>query len=105
MDQAIDEYMNRSPVPAVVAGIWEPERGEWITARGWGDVETREEMDRHDLVRIGSITKEYTAKVMLRMVDEGKIHLLTGFWGLSFHVAGNWLASNPIVRRHSNRIR
>ena len=75
LDAALDEVMSESKIPGVVAGVWTPEKGTWIRARGKADVETGEDVEFIDKFRIGSVTKTFTATVVLQLCDEGELCL------------------------------
>jgi amidase len=74
---AIAEGMLQSvaEVPAVYLGIWDPERGAYVAAYGTADRETGRLANVEDTFRIGSISKTFTAAVILQLVDEGLVSL------------------------------
>ena len=47
----------------------------FVKGYGWADIETRTPMDRASVCRIGSITKQFTASVILQLAQEGKLSL------------------------------
>ncbi|MFC4337570.1 serine hydrolase domain-containing protein [Salininema proteolyticum] len=51
------------------------ENGEWNGAAGVGDIRTGAPPDPNGLVRIGSVTKSFTATMVLQMVEEGSLRL------------------------------
>src|SRR5688572_21039368 len=53
------------------------ERGEWIGSAGASELGGTEEPPADGHFRIGSVTKTFTATVVLRLVAEGKIGLDT----------------------------
>ena len=61
-------------IPAVYVGVWDPERGSYVAAYGDAEIGTRP-ADPGDSVRIGSISKTFTAVVLLGLVDDGKVDL------------------------------
>ena len=61
-------------IPALYVGVWDPERGSHVAAYGEAEVGTRA-ADPGDSVRIGSISKTFTAAVLLGLVDDGKVDL------------------------------
>ncbi len=75
LNQLVDAIMKQANIPGVVVGVWVPGEGAWVEAKGKADVETGEEMGTDYKFRIGSITKTFTATVVLQLVDEGRIGL------------------------------
>ncbi len=75
IEQFIDDELVRLNVPGIVFGVWAPEFGSWITARGKADVATGRLLKQIDAFRIASITKSYTATVVLQLIEEKKLGL------------------------------
>ena len=61
--------------PGALAGVWYPGQGSWTIAAGIGDVATAAPMRLDDRFRIASITKTFTATVVLQLVAEGMLSL------------------------------
>ena len=62
-------------IPGAIAGLWFPGRGEWVGTAGIGNPDTGKAPGIDDRVRIGSITKSFTATMVLQLVDEGLLSL------------------------------
>ncbi len=62
-------------IPGAIVGIWSADKGNWVEAFGVADTATGDAMTTDHQVRIGSITKSFTATVILQLVNEGKIDL------------------------------
>ncbi len=75
MEQAVRDVLNKDAIPGAIVGAWVPGRGEWTAALGLADRETGEEIVTTDLMRIGSVTKSFTATLVLQLVDEGLLGL------------------------------
>ena len=60
--------------PAVYIGVWEPGKGVFIHAYG-NAVRGGARATLGDHVRIGSITKTFTATVILQLVAQGRLSL------------------------------
>jgi D-alanyl-D-alanine carboxypeptidase len=73
LDAAIAKQMQENDLPGVVVGVWVPDEGEYVLARGKANLKTGEKRDLDDSFRIGSITKTFTATAVLQLVDEGKL--------------------------------
>jgi D-alanyl-D-alanine carboxypeptidase len=62
-------------VDARMAEYGVPGKGEWTGLKGKANIETGEAPKQDDHVRIASITKTFTATVILQLVDENKLML------------------------------
>jgi D-alanyl-D-alanine carboxypeptidase len=67
-------YGGRSPIPAVLIGVWTPS-GSYVRAYGYADLATRRPLTDADHFRIGSNTKTFVISVLLQLVDEGYLSL------------------------------
>lgn len=65
LEQAVHEALKKDGIPGAIVGAWVPGRGEWTRSMGLADRETGEEMEIQNLMRIGSITKSFTATLVL----------------------------------------
>lgn len=74
-DQIVSDVMAKYGIPGAIVGLWIPGQGEWVVARGVGDLATGAAPDITDKMRMGSITKTVTATVVLQLADEGKLGL------------------------------
>jgi D-alanyl-D-alanine carboxypeptidase len=75
LGKAVDATMAEFGVPGAIVGVWVPGKGEWLSVRGEADIKTGKKPKLSDHVRIGSISKTFTAVVILQLVDEGKLAL------------------------------
>ena len=73
LQQAIDAEIQASGYPGIVAGIWVPGRGSFVSATGVAVRQDNRPMRVGDTFRIGSITKTFTATIVLQLVQR---HLL-----------------------------
>jgi D-alanyl-D-alanine carboxypeptidase len=71
----IDSWHARSGAMGVAMAVARPGNDAWAGARGLADRDARTALERDDLFRIGSITKTFTAVVVLQLVEEGKLRL------------------------------
>lgn len=62
-------------VPGIIVGIWTTDQGKWMQAFGNANLEPIEIMTVDKGFRIGSVTKTFTATIILQMVDRGQIDL------------------------------
>lgn len=67
--------MQRTRIPGAIVSVSTPDTGTWTTALGTGDLATGAPVRTDQHLRIGSITKTFTATVVLQLVQEGKLSL------------------------------
>ena len=63
------------PVGGLTVGIVEGPRLVWTKSYGFADAENKKPAVRETVYRIGSITKQFTATMMLQLAEQGTIHL------------------------------
>lgn len=74
LENAFDEAMGKYEIPGAIVGIWSPE-GNYLRAKGFSNLATNEPMRVDNHFRIGSVTKTFTGTIVLKLVEENKIHL------------------------------
>lgn len=75
LDAAVEKVLADNVLPGAVVGVWVPEKGSWVVAKGEADTETGRTMQTSDKFRIASITKTFTATMVLLLADEGRLAL------------------------------
>ena len=75
LTQVVETALAETSTPGALVGVWVPGRGNWTMAAGIGDLATAAPMSFADHVRIASITKTFTATVVLQLVEEGVLSL------------------------------
>src|SRR4051812_35391955 len=75
IDAAIDKTIAEGKAPGVIFGLWIPGQGSYVTARGLADPATNTPMRTDMVMPIGSITKTFTATMVLQLVDDKKLKL------------------------------
>ncbi len=68
-------YGGRTPVPAVLVGVWDGSGHRYVHAFGYADLAKRRPLSEADHFRIGSNTKTFVISVLLQLIDEGKLRL------------------------------
>jgi len=71
--RASKEYA-KDPLGSVTVGLVSGTNLVWTKSYGWADSEKKVPAESQTLYRIGSITKEFTALMLLQLVQEGKVH-------------------------------
>ena len=75
LTQIVETALAETSTPGALVGVWVPGRGTWTMAAGIGDLATAAPMTLADHFRIASITKTFTATVVLQLVEEGRLSL------------------------------
>ncbi len=65
----------RAEVPGLLVGIWSPTQGVYRASFGRADVTSAARPKLTSSFRIGSVSKTFTATVVLQLVDEGRLSL------------------------------
>ncbi|HZY97105.1 MAG TPA: serine hydrolase domain-containing protein [Candidatus Cybelea sp.] len=68
-------YGGRTPVAAVLVGVWDGAGGAYVHGFGYADLAKRRPLTSADHFRIGSNTKTFVVAVILQLVDENKLRL------------------------------
>src|SRR5215208_3334950 len=74
LDAALKKSFKESDAPGVVAAVQTPQY-TWVQARGVADRASGEPMTPEVHHRIGSVTKTFTATLLLKAADEGLLSL------------------------------
>ena len=69
------DMMQEMHVPGAIVFVDDPDQGTWTAGLGVGNLATGEPMLVSNHVRVGSLTKTFTATVILQLVDQGLLHL------------------------------
>ncbi len=72
--EAIATEMERSGYPGMAVGIWSPQ-GAYVTSAGVSDIAAAAPLDAEQPFRVGSITKTFTATIILQLVERGELRL------------------------------
>jgi D-alanyl-D-alanine carboxypeptidase len=67
--------MQQLRIPGAIIYVDEPGQCSWTTVMGRGNLASRQPMQVKDHMRIGSISKTFTATVILQLVDQHKLGL------------------------------
>lgn len=74
--KAVDEILNDSKIPGIQISVIDNKTGEEIFySSGFSDFENQIKMTNNAILKIGSITKSFTALSILILADEGKLNL------------------------------
>ncbi len=77
LQRKLDALRKQMGIPGVsVAIVWDDGR-QWLGASGWADVQAKEPMTTGTAFALASVSKTFTAAVVLQLVEEGKLSLDT----------------------------
>jgi CubicO group peptidase (beta-lactamase class C family) len=65
----------KDPIGGLTIGIVSGGQLAWTRSYGWSDMEAKAPATRATVYRIGSMTKQFTALMLLQLVEAGKVHL------------------------------
>ncbi len=71
----MDQCMDEGNVPGAIIGVWQLDLEPLIITKGEANIKTKEALEESDRFRIASITKTFTAAVVLQLIDEGAFKL------------------------------
>jgi D-alanyl-D-alanine carboxypeptidase len=71
----LDEGVNRMGVPGMQAYVRTSDGLIWSGVSGTVDLRRRQPMDQDDVLRVGSVTKIFTAVIILKLVEAGQLSL------------------------------
>jgi len=89
LQAALDEFRVRYGIPGLSATIIWPDGRAWSGASGYANVATRTPVTRSTPFAVGSITKTFTAALVLKLAEEKRL-------GLDDPVV-RWLPSAPVA--------
>jgi CubicO group peptidase (beta-lactamase class C family) len=75
LDIWIEEQRLYHQIPGIAVGIVYDQELIWSQGYGFSDLESRTPMTPETLVRIGSVTKVFTATAVMQLRDQGKLDL------------------------------
>jgi D-alanyl-D-alanine carboxypeptidase len=75
LTQLVRTAMSQWGYPGLSVGIWSPARGTYVRAFGVADIASGRPMSLADHVRVGSVTKPFTATLVLQQVRRGRLGL------------------------------
>jgi len=75
LQQLVANKIRAYNLPGAVVGVWVPGKGSWTIAAGKADAVANRDLTVDDLFRVGSITKTFTATLILQLAEEGLIGL------------------------------
>jgi CubicO group peptidase (beta-lactamase class C family) len=74
IDQIVATAFAKDNQASITVGVISGGRLAWAKAYGYADMENKVPASTDTVYRIGSITKQFTALMLLQLVQEGKVH-------------------------------
>lgn len=74
IEAIVDKYMAKTQSPAALLGVWAPD-GEMTIVKGKSDLKTGADAKITDRFRIASVTKTFTATLLLMLIDRKSLSL------------------------------
>jgi D-alanyl-D-alanine carboxypeptidase len=71
----LDEDLNKLRIPGMQAFIHTADGKTWSGTSGTTDLRRKQAMKPDDILRVGSVTKTFTAVIILKLVEEGNLSL------------------------------
>ncbi len=75
LESTVGQLHQELGVPGLLVGLWVPGVGEWTQTYGVSDLVSKQAMQFDQHVRIGSITKTFTATLILQLHDEALLNI------------------------------
>lgn len=69
------KYGGRTPIPAVLIGVWDGNGSSFVHAFGYADLAAKRQLTPADHFRVGSNTKTFVVSVILQLIAEKKLSL------------------------------
>jgi len=75
IDTMVATELARDNLGSITVGVVADGRLAWTRSYGYADMEKKLPATSDSIYRIGSITKQFTALMLLQLVEQGKVHL------------------------------
>jgi len=81
IDQVMNDFMTKYNVPALSLAITKDENLVYVKAYGKSDQEANQNATTKDLYRLASLSKQITSIAIMKLIDQGKIHMSDKIFG------------------------
>jgi CubicO group peptidase (beta-lactamase class C family) len=81
IDEAVAAFMTKYSVPALSIAITEDDRLVYAKSYGYSDLDNKVAASNKDRYRLGSLSKQITSAVIMRLIDQGKVHMTDKVFG------------------------
>ncbi|RZM29940.1 MAG: hypothetical protein EOO88_02930 [Pedobacter sp.] len=99
---AIEKIRRDTNTPAVGIALINKDGPYWVAGLGEADVQKNTKADENTMFRIGSVSKMFVALSVLKLVEEGKLHLTDEVHYLAPEIKfeNQWEKTNPVLLVH-----
>jgi len=100
VDRQFAAEYDKEHTAGVTIGIVSGPELVWAKNYGFADIENEKQATTNTVYRIGSITKQFTALMLLQLVEQGKVHLsdpVEKFFPEVNRISGRYPGSPPIT--------
>ena len=98
--KALDDYRNNTNAPGSIMLVYKPTEDRWIGNSGKSNLEHNKSILTTSQFRTGSVTKMFTAVVILKLVEQGRLSLEDKLSDLRPSVNGKIPQADKITIRH-----
>lgn len=98
--KALDDYRNNTNAPGSIMLVYKPTEDRWIGNSGKSNLEYNKSILTISQFRTGSVTKMFTAVVILKLVEQGRLSLEDKLSDLRPSVNGKIPQADKITIRH-----
>ncbi|PAJ73415.1 hypothetical protein CJF42_16000 [Pseudoalteromonas sp. NBT06-2] len=75
LNNNISKIMEKSKLPSLAYALVKKESIEEIKVLGFADLDSQKRADKDTLYRIGSVSKMFTSIAILKLIEQGRLHL------------------------------
>lgn len=75
IEDIMDQSLNEGKIPGCAVGIIKDGQVVYCNSFGYADIENKEKVTNETMFEIGSCSKAFTGIAVLKLIDEGKIHM------------------------------
>lgn len=102
LQKALENVLDETQTPAVGLALINSDGSTWVSALGKADIENDIDANENTLFRIGSTSKMFVSLAVLKLQEEGVLHLKDTVRNLVPEIEFNnpWKATAPILIEH-----
>lgn len=99
---AIEKIRVETNTPAIGIVLINKDEPQWVASLGEADLTKHIKADENTMFRIGSVSKMFVALSIMKLVEEGKLHLTDTLHDLAPEIQfeNKWEKTNPIMLAH-----
>jgi len=101
VDQNVAAFMSKYNIPGMSLAITLNEKLVYVQAYGKSDVEDNQNATTNNLYRISSLSKQITSAAIMKLIDQGKIHMEDKVFGTGA-ILGTDYGSQPYATNITN---